>query len=776
MFTSLAAFTVRRRRSILVATLIALVAAVVVGVGVFSRLSSGGFDDPDSQSTRAERYLADEFDTGPPDLVLVVTAESDPGSGPAVDRADVANAGVALTEEIAAIDGTDDTVSYWTLGAPPPLRSDDGQRALVLVRVPGDDDDPARLELVSDLIETYDSELAAEHGTSVDRGPITIAVGGPDRVFEQIGSTIEGDLARAESIAIPLTLILLVVVFAGIVAALLPLVVGIVAVFGAFLTLFVITQFTDVSIFSINLVTALGLGLAIDYSLFVVSRFREELGHGRDVEAAVVRTVETAGRTVAFSALTVAISLSALLIFPLYFLRSFAYAGVGVILVAMYTSIVALPALLAVLGHRVNRWRVLPQRSRPAGDGGVWHRVAVAVMRRPAAVAIAAVTLLVGAGLPFLGVEFGVPDDRVLPSDDPGRRVSDVLRSDFSSAETDAFPIVVVDGIDDQSIGAYAAAVSLVDGVARVDASTGRYVDGEFVQPPTPDLARLGGEDAVWFNVVPSIEPISPAAETMIDDIRSLDAPFGEILVGGPSAALVDSKAAIFDRVPVAAGLIALATFVLLFLMFGSLLVPLKAIVLNTLSLTATFGAMVWIFQDGNGSGLLDFTPTGLTDTTTPILMFCIAFGLSMDYEVFLLSRMKEEHDRTGDNDLAVALGLEKTGRLVTAAALLLSITFFAFATSGVTFIKLFGLGLGIAVLVDAFIVRATLVPALMKLAGEWNWWAPAPLRRLHDRFGITESAPDTDETSSPIEQRAPLDSEPHPSAAVPARTAAGDR
>ncbi len=672
-------------------------------------------------------------------FVVTATEPGDAGSA-AVDRPDVVSAGLALTDQLSAIEGTDDTVSYWSLGNPPPLRSDDGERALVLLRVPGDEDDADRADLIAEIIEEYDTELAGDD--AADRGPITVAVGGPERIFEQIGSTIEGDLARAEAIAIPLTLLLLVVVFAGIIAALLPLAVGIVAVFGAFLTLFVITQFTDVSIFSINLVTALGLGLAIDYSLFVVSRFREELGRGRDVEAAVIRTVETAGRTVAFSAVTVAISLSALLIFPLYFLRSFAYAGIGVILVAMYMSVVALPALLAVLGTRVNKWRIRPERA-PSADGGMWHRVAVTVMRRPAVVAIAAITLLVGVGLPFLGVEFGVPDDRVLPSDDPAREVSEVLRSEFSSAESDAFPIVAVGGIDDAAVTDFAVAVSAVEGVARVDATTGRFAGGQLVQPATPDLADQAGDDATWFNVVPSVEPISPEAERAIDDIRSLDSAFDEVLVGGQSAALVDSKAAIFGLVPIAAGLIAIATFVLLFLMFGSVLVPLKAIVLNTLSLTATFGAMVWIFQEGNGAGLLDFTATGLTDTTMPILMFCVAFGLSMDYEVFLLSRMKEEHDRTGDNDLAVALGLEKTGKLVTAAALLLSITFFAFATSGVTFIKLFGLGLGIAVLVDAFIVRATLVPALMKMAGEWNWWAPEPLRRIHERFGISESAPE---------------------------------
>lgn len=758
MFTRLGHLVVRRRRTILTLTLIALVAAAIVGGGVFSRLSTGGFEDPDSESTRAADVLEAEFGTGAPDLVLVVSATA-PSTDDvaAVDQPLVRAAGEAITASLAGTAGLDDVVSYWSLGAPPPLRSTDGESALVLLRAPGDEDDTARADVIEHVIETYDDE---EHAAEIAEGAaphewsgaVTVEVGGGERIFTQVGETIEGDLARAESIAIPLTLLLLVVVFGGIVAALLPVAVGMFAVLGAFLTLFVITSFTDVSIFSINLVTAMGLGLAIDYSLLVVSRFREELARGRAVDDAVVRTVETAGRTVAFSALTVAVSLAALLIFPLYFLRSFAYAGVGVILVAMLASVVALPALLAVLGTRVDRWRV--RTVRPASDGGIWHRVASAVMRRPATVAISGVALLILVGLPFLGVEFGVPDDRVLPEEDPARQVSETLRADFDSSEADAFSIVAVDTsgseIQDATIDAHAAAVSDVEGVARVDTVTGRYAAGELVGPPDESLAAFRGDDAIRFSVVPAVEPISPEAETMIAEVRDVEHGFDEVLVGGQSAALVDSKSAIFGLVPWAGLWIAGATFVLLFLMFGSLLVPLKAIVLNTLSLTATFGAMVWIFQEGNGAGLLDFTATGLTDTTTPILMFCIAFGLSMDYEVFLLSRMKEEYDRTGDNDLAVVTGLERTGRLVTAAALLLSITFFAFATSSVTFIKLFGLGLGLAVLVDAFVVRATLVPALMKLAGNWNWWAPGPLRRLHERIGFSESVPEEPAAEEP--------------------------
>jgi RND superfamily putative drug exporter len=739
MFTRLGHLVVRRRRTVLVTTMLGLIVAIVLGSGVFAELTNGGFDDPDSESTRAIAALDDEFETGSADLVAIVTA-----NGGDVDDPEIVAAATALTEEFAAIDGTDDVVSYWSLGSPPPLRSVDGDRALILMRFPGAEEDPERIATVESILDEY---------AGLERDGITVGLAGSEPVFAAVGETIEGDLARAEMIAVPLTLLLLLFVFGGVVAAGLPLLVGAISVFGAFMVLWTVTQFTNVSIFSINLVTALGLGLAIDYSLFIVSRFREERALGRSVDDAVVRTVETAGRTVAFSAITVAISLSALLIFPLYFLRSFAYGGIGVLVVAMVVSVVALPSLLAVLGPRVDALQLFQRRPARVGEG-FWHRLATGVMRRPGAVAVAGITFLLALGVPFLSVEWGVPDDRVLPASTEVRQQSDILRNEFDSSEADAFAIVATGGVDAASIQSYAATLSTVDGVERVDSAVGRFVAGANVATD-PSLAQFdpaasASGDATWFNVVPDVEPISVDAERMVAEIRSIDAPFDEALVGGSSAALVDSKSAIFSLVPYAAAIIVVATFVLLFLMFGSLLVPIKAIVLNALSLTATFGLMVWVFQEGNGADLLGFTPTGLTDISMPILMFCVAFGLSMDYEVFLLSRIKEEYDRTGDNDLAVAIGLEKTGRLVTAAALLLSITFFAFATSGVTFIKLFGLGLAVAVLVDAFIVRSTLVPALMKLAGNWNWWAPAPLRRLHGRFGISESVPEEPVVESP--------------------------
>ncbi|MEM9610458.1 MAG: MMPL family transporter [Actinomycetota bacterium] len=725
MFSTLGRNIVHHRRLVLVASATAFVVAAVLGTGVFGRLAGGGFDDPNAESTRAEELLAD-YGVGNPQLVLLADA-----TGGDVDASAVGQAAAELESTIGSFEGVESVASYWSLGRPDGLRSESGSAAIVVATILGDETEQE--ERAIEIIEAVEGE-----------GPVLqVSAGGEAAVFAAIGERLESDLVLAEMIAIPLTLLLLVIIFRGIVAALLPLAVGIMAIFGAFFVLWLVAGVTDVSVFSINLVTALGLGLAIDYSLFIVSRFREELASGLDSDAAVRRTVETAGRTVTFSALTVGVSLASLLVFPLYFLRSFAYAGIGVILVAMAASVVTLPAILAVLGHRVNRWSVGRSRRTVTGAAeNVWARLGRRVLARPGAVAAVTISILVLVGLPFLSVDFGNPDARSLPEGNETRVTSERLVEEFASNEADAFAIVVPDGADVAAIDRYAATVSSIDDIARVDTVTGSYVDGSLVAEPGPSSAQYAPTpEAMWLSVVPEFVPMSSIGEDRIAEIRDLDAPF-ETFVGGATAQLVDTQSAIFGVAPLAAAWIVLATFVLLFLMFGSVLVPLKAIVLNTLSLTATFGAMVWIFQDGNLSGLLDFTATGLTDVSMPILMFAIAFGLSMDYEVFLLSRMKEEYDRTGDNDAAIVQGLAKTGSIVTAAALVLSVTFFAFATSGVTFMKLFGLGLGIAVLVDAFIVRATLVPALMKLAGDANWWAPEWARRIHDRFGIDEAGP----------------------------------
>ena len=441
------------------------------------------------------------------------------------------------------------------------------------------------------------------------------------------------------------------------------------------------------------------------------------------------------GRTIAFSGLTVAISLGTLLVFPLTFLRSFAWAGLGVVGFAMFASIVVLPAALTVLGPRIDSLTVY---RRPIGRHAVtaWTRLGRDMTSRPWPVIILTIPLLVLTAVPFLGVEWGEADDRALPADDPVRAVSDVLRSDFATAEANAFPAIGIGSGDPALATSYAIELSQVDGVARVDTVSGSFAAGASISPPGPGAERFATDDAAWFNVVPSVEPISPEGEALIAAVRAVASPYDEAYVGGATAAFVDTKAAVLDNLWIAATLIGLTTFVLLLVMFRSVLVPVKAIVLNLLSLGATFGLMVWIFQEGNGADALGVTATGQTDITTPILMFCIAFGLSMDYEVFLLARIKEEWDRTGDNVGSIVTGLSATGRLVSNAAVLLSITFLAFAlTSSVSTIVLFGLGLAVAVLVDAIIVRITLVPALLTVAGRANWWAPRPVLWLLDRL-----------------------------------------
>jgi putative drug exporter of the RND superfamily len=725
MLARVGSFIVRRRRLTLVGLLLLMLGMAVYGGGVAGNLIAGGFEPAGAESVRAEEVLEDSFGQDQPNVVLVVTAADGDVNSDATRAA-----GTEITEFVAGFDHVDQAASYWTLGNPPPLRGTDGDNALVMAHVDGDD---------TEEIERSDELVDAIEEADVGGDAVTVHAGGLAVVNSEVIHTIERDLQTAEMIAIPITLILLVWVFGSIVAALLPLAVGIFAIIGGFSVLQLFAEFTDVSIFALNATTALGLGLAIDYSLFIVSRYREELAGGHEPGAAVVRTMRTAGRTILFSAITVAIGLSAMLVFPIPFMRSFGYAGIGVAAMAAFGAVVLLPAMLATLGHRVDKGRVF--KRRPVVDGeGIWHRVATFVMRRPVPVATAVIALLVLLGAPFLGIRLGTPDDRVLAPGADVRETHDILREDFAAGEASPVQVVVPDPTATQGdIATYASSLSTLDGVARVDALTGSYVAGAEAAPPGPMSTRFANDGGTWFSVVPAVEPLSADGEDLVNAVRDLDTPFDEVLVGGQSAAQVDSKNVVFDRLPLAVGLVAATTFVVLFLLFGSLLVPLKALVLNFLSLTATFGAMVFIFQDGNWSGLLNFTATGDIAVSMPILMFCIAFGLSMDYEVFLLSRIKEEHDRGSDTVRSVAMGLERTGRIVTAAAVLIAVVFIAFATGQVSFMKMFGIGLTLAVLVDAFLIRSTLVPAFMRLAGNANWWAPGPLRRFHDRFGIAE-------------------------------------
>jgi len=712
---------VRFRWAVLVGAVGFMAVAGAVGGGVARSLSNGGFADPTAESTIAADTLAAEFDVRDPHVILIVTAP-----GGSVDDPAIAAEGLALTQQLAAEDGVTAASSYWTLGSPPPLRSFGGDRALVFASLAGGQGD----------VLSRSGELADEYrGT---RGVVEVIVGGIGPLFAEVKDTVEADLSRAEFIAFPITAVLLVIVFGSVVAAALPLAIGGLAIIGALLILQVLSGFTEVSIFALNLTTAMGLGLAIDYSLFIVSRFREELGRGADPGPAVVATVRTAGRTVLFSAGAVAVSLAAMIIFKLPFLRSFGYAGIAVVAMAAVGAVVVLPALLAVIGRGVDRLRVRKVRV-DASTEGAWHRVAIFVMRRPIPIASAALVFLMVLGLPFFSVELGRSDDRMLPPTANARMAGDVLRAEFSAFESSPLDVLAEGVTDPSQVDELATTLSRLTGTGRVDAATGSYIAGLRVVAGGPVYARFQSPSGTYYSVVPAVAPTSPQAEALVTEIRSLDLPFN-LQVAGASAGLVDTKASLLGALPWALALIAIITFVVLFLMFGSVVVPVKALVLNVLSLSATFGALVWVFQEGHFSSLLGFTATGALEITMPILMFCIAFGLSMDYEVFLLSRIKEEHDAGAGNVASVARGLERTGRIVTAAAVLISVVFVAFSTSEVSFMKMFGIGMMLAVLVDAFVVRATLVPAFMRLAGEANWWAPRFLKRLYQRVGVRES------------------------------------
>ncbi len=750
MFTRLGGFSVRHRRTVLAASALLVVVAGALGGGAAGVLRGGGFEDPDSESATAAELLEAELGVTDAAAVLVVDAGTD------VDDPAVAAAAGRLAAELETAPDVADVSTYWDLGRPASLRSEDGTAAVMVVVL-----DPT---LTDDERDERIAELRDDHQGNT--GDLDVAWAGSGPVFAAIGEQVQSDLAVAQLIAVPITLVLLVVVFRSLVAAALPLAIGMASIVGALLILFVLGAVTDVSIYSINLTTALGLGLGIDFSLFMVSRFREEL-HGAgdgDVAGAVVRTVETAGRTIAFSGATTMLSLSALVVFPLYFLRSFAYAGVATVAFATVAAVVVLPALLAVVGTTIDRFSFGRTTAPGDPDTGRLARLARLVMRRPIGVTTLAVAVLLALGAPFLGARFSTPDYRVLPEGNAAREANEVLRADFTNAGSGAFSVVAPTAVAANVQADLATRLSTLDHVARVESGAGVFVEGSRVDARAPGDVWSSATATRW-DVVPAVEPTSADAQSLVAEIRDLDA-VPELLVAGDAASLVDTKAAIADRLPLVGAIIAVATLALMFLLLGSVLLPIKAVALNLLSLTATYGAMVWIFQDGNGADLLGFTPTGAIDTTMPILMFCVAFGLSIDYEVFLLSRIREERDHGADTETATARGLQRTGGIVTASAVLLAVTFGAFAAGGTTFIKLFGIGLAVAVLADAFIVRVTLVPALMRLLGDRVWWSPAWLARLHRHVepgasGRSGSAEVIDLTGSDLAGSDPTDRDP---------------
>jgi putative drug exporter of the RND superfamily len=723
MFAAIGRFAATRARGTLIVALILLIGAAAVGFTAFGKLKPEGFDDPAAESSKVQRVIDDEFG-GDVDVVAMVSTTLG-----TVDDTTVSTDAAALATRIADDPEVAESVSYWETKAPS-LRSDDGRHGLIAIKLVHDDQDATEA--------FYDKY--ADSGTST----FDLTFGGEKMMAVDSGAQVGKDLALAEGIAVPIILILLVFAFGSLVAAALPLLIGAVTVFGTFAALSGIASATDVSIYSINLTTALSLGLAVDYALLMVSRFREELTAGRDVHDAVVRTVQTAGRTIVFSALTVAVALAVLTVFPLYFLRSFAYSGIAVVLIAMITSVVVLPALLRVLGYRVNAGRLPWFKKTPSAVSPFWRKVASVVTARPVLCALPVIAILVVGASPVLKAEFGTPDDRVLPTATQTRQVGDTLRAHFPDDSSRAIQVIVPDSLSQAEVENYAAGLSRLADVARVDSSAGPFVDGD-TRGPTPADAAMGRTDTQRFAVITEDEPRSDNAQNLVRTIRDAAGPTGVTpQVGGPAAVLMDSKDAIGSRLPMTAGLIALSTFILLFLFTGSVLQPIRALVFNVLGLSATIGVMVLIFQEGWLSDFLGFTPMPL-DTSMLMLLFCIAFGLSMDYEVFVLSRIKEGHDLGLDRRTAVVEGLSHTGRIVSTAAVLIAVNFFAFGTGGVSFLQMFGIGTGLAIVIDATLIRGVLVPAGMRLLGRAAWWSPKPLRWLHNKIGLAESAPPED-------------------------------
>ncbi len=713
MFSRIGKLVAHRAKLVLAISVLVMLGAGALGFTAFGKLkTAGGFDDPNAESTQAQELLDQEFG-GQTDVVFLFTANSGTVDDPANRQA-----AEEVTERLAADATLVDFTSYFTTEAPP-LRSEDGRHALAV----------AKLAEGADAADTVEELRAAYDTTS---GPVDLTIGGPGAIGTDIGGQVSSDLVLAEMIAVPIILILLVLVFGSVVAALLPLAIGGIAVLGTFAVLSVLGSLTDVSVFSVNLTTALGLGLAIDYALLMVNRYREELARGLGEKAAVVRTVETAGRTIMFSAATVAVALAVLLVFPAYFLRSFAYAGVGVVLVAMIAAIFVLPALLSVLGPRVNAGRLPWVKRTPSSASALWGRVAERVMKRPALFGGGVAVVLILAALPLLRIDFGNPNDQVLPTTADSRIVGDALRADFPTDDAKTLQLVTTGPAD---VTDYAGRLSELPGVVSVTTAGGTYADGEPAGPGDPTMAADSGDQRLV--VLTEHDAATDAAQDLVATVRDVPAPT-EVLVGGGAARLVDSVDSIGDRLPLAIALIAISTFLLLFLFTGSVFQPIRALLFNVLGLSATLGLMVLIFQEGWLSDWLNFTPMPL-DTSMVVLLFCIVFGLSMDYEVFVISRIKEMHDAGAGPREAVTQGLSRTGRLITMAAVLLAVSLLAFGTSGVSFIQMFGIGSGLAILVDATLIRGVLVPVGMRLLGRAAWWAPRGMRRVHERVGLKE-------------------------------------
>ncbi|OBH56100.1 MMPL family transporter [Mycobacterium sp. E2479] len=757
MLQKTARVAIRAPRRIIAIGVLVFIAAAVFGVPVAKSLSPGGFQDPHSESGRAGSVLSDKFGQSGQQVLILVTAPGGTTSEPA------RTVGTDLVDRLQKSPLVYNVSSPWT--APPQASADlvsrDGKSGLIIVNLKGGED----------YAQSNAQTLADQF--IHDRDGVTVRAGGAAMQYAQINTQNQADLLVMELIALPLSFLVLIWVFGGLLAAALPMTLGALAVVGSMSVLRLITFTTQVSIFALNLSTALGLALAIDYTLLIVSRYRDELAEGHDRDEALIRTMATSGRTVLFSAVTVALSMSATVAFPMYFLKSFAYAGVATVAFVAAASIVITPAAIVLLGPRLDaldvRRMVRKTLRRPEPVHGpveqlFWYRSTKFVMRRWAPIGLTVVALLLLLGYPFLRVAWGFPDDRVLPRSASSHQVGDRLRNDFAHDSATSVPVVIPEatGLSPSDFDTYAADLSRVADVSAVSGPGGTFTAGNRVGPPS---GATGLADGSAFLTVSSTAPLfSSANETQLERLHRVPGPAGRsVEMGGLAQVNRDSVEAVTDRLPLVLGLMAAITFVLLFLLTGSVLLPAKALACNVLSLTAAFGALVWIFQDGH-LGALGTTPSGTLVANMPVLLFCIAFGLSMDYEVFLLSRIREYWLASGAarpakptakhahaaNDESVALGVARTGRVITAAALVMSMSFAALIAAHVSFMRMFGLGLTLAVFADATLVRMVVVPAFMHVMGRWNWWAPKPLAWLHDRFGISENA--AEETPEKLE------------------------
>lgn len=732
MLSLLARVVIAAPKRVLFAVVLFTIVAAGFGGGVAEHLGAAGFQDPGSQSARGMKVLTEKFGQGDMDVTFVVRSQGD-----VLDPAST-RAGRSLVEDLRTAPHVSGVVSPWDASARGAgLISEDGHTAVVIAQITGGENDAPKF-----------GKAVADEVTG-ERDGLVVLAGGTAMVATEINEQSEKDLLIAEAIALPLTLAVLIWVFGGLFAALLPLVVGGMAIAGTLGMLRGITLFTDVSIFALDLTTAMGLALAIDYTLLLVSRYREEYVLVGDRDVALRRAMAKAGRTILFSACTVFLAVGALAVFPMYFLRSMAYAGCGVVALAGLYAIVVAPAVIKLLGDRIESLNIKTLFRRTAKDPdqdvrqSFLYRTATFVMRHAVACTVLVVALLLVLGSPFLNARFGLPDDRVLPTSAQSRQVGDTLRSEFPGNAATATSIVIPDAqsLSAADVKGYAVALSNVPGAVAVSAPDGSYVKGRVVGPPLSPTAVKDG--SLWLSVTienPSSDSLSRQELTRL---RAVPVPDGaEALFTGANELNQDSVDEIVRLLPVVLLLVAATTFILIFLLTGSLLLPVKALVLNTLSLSATLGALVWVFQEGNLGGL-GTTPTGTLVADVLVFLFATAFGLSMDYEVFLLSRIREHWlasaQRPEDNAEAVALGIAGAGRVITAAAILMVIVFAALSSGQVSFMRMIGVGLALAVVVDATLVRMVLVPAVMKLAGTWNWWAPAPLARLHAKVGLSD-------------------------------------